>query len=193
MQKIRCPWCESSPRMITYHDTEWGTPVHDDRLHFEFLCLEALQAGLSWAVVLNKRENLHAAFHGFDPQRVAAIQTEEIDRMLTNPGIIRNRAKLQAIVHNANLFLELQARHGTFNHYFWSFSNGSPINNQWTDQSQIPPTSPLSDIISREFKQTGFKFLGSTTIYAHIQAVGMVNDHLLSCFRYPEILSIQAE
>ena len=170
--------------MVDYHDREWGVPVHDDRQHFEFLVLEAAQAGLSWAIVLNKREGYRRAFSQFDPQKVARYTTKRIDTLVGDPGIVRNRLKIEAAVKNAKSFLKVQEEFGSFDAYAWQFVGGTPRKNRWKTPKQIPATSPESDAFSRDLKSRGFSFVGSTVIYAHMQAVGMVNDHLVGCFRY---------
>jgi DNA-3-methyladenine glycosylase I len=174
---------------MEYHDTEWGVPTHDDRKHFEFLVLEAAQAGLSWAIVLNKREGYRRAFAEFDPEKVARFDKRRIDRLTLDPGIIRNRLKIEAAVKNARRFLEVQQEFGSFDAYCWRFVNGKPRTNRWQTAGEIPATSPESDAWSKDLKQRGFSFVGSTVIYAHMQAVGMVNDHLVSCFRHREVRS----
>lgn len=170
-----------------YHDTEWGVPVHDDRTQFEFLILEGAQAGLSWSTILNKREGYRAAYDNFDPARVAAYDERKVAQLLANPGIVRNRLKIAASITNAQHFLEVQQEFGSFDSYIWDFVGGQPIVNRFRDLSEIPATSPESDTLSRDLKRRGFKFVGSTIIYAHMQAVGMVNDHLVSCFRHAEL------
>ena len=170
--------------MQAYHDTEWGVPVHDDRRHFEFLLLEGAQAGLSWLTVLRKREAYRRAFAQFDAAEVAAYGEKEIARLLSDPGIIRNRLKVRAAVTNAAAFLKLQQEFGTFDAYVWSFVKGKPIRNKWRSMKKIPPRSPESDALSRDLIRRGFKFVGSTIVYAHLQATGLVNDHLIGCFRY---------
>ncbi len=181
--KQRCPWAYgSSPLYIPYHDEEWGRPVHDDRTQFEFLTLESAQAGLSWSTVLNKREGYRRAFAGFDPVKVARFTPARIEKLLKDPGIIRNRLKVLAAVNNARRFLEVQAEFGTFCRYIWGFVGGKPKVNRWTSLSQLPATSKESDALSADLKARGFKFVGSTIVYAHMQATGLVNDHLVSCF-----------
>lgn len=182
---LRCTWAErANERMIEYHDMEWGVPVHDDRKHFEFLVLEGAQAGLSWSTVLNKREAYRKAFAGFDPVRVARFTPKRVEKLLQNPGIIRNRLKVESAVNNARCFLAVQEEFGSFDDYLWSFVDGRPIQNRWKSNQEIPATTAESDALSRDLKARGFKFVGSTVIYAHMQAVGMVNDHLVDCFRY---------
>jgi DNA-3-methyladenine glycosylase I len=181
----RCAWANPADAlMIEYHDREWGVPVHDDRKHFEFLVLEAAQAGLSWAIVLNKREGYRRAFSGFDPQKVARYTPKRIEKLTADAAIIRNRLKIEAAVRNARAFLAVQEEFGTFDRYCWRFVDGRPKLNRWKTMRQIPTTSPQSDALSKDLKQRGFSFVGSTVIYAHMQAVGMVNDHLVDCFRY---------
>jgi DNA-3-methyladenine glycosylase I len=173
--------------MIEYHDREWGVPVHDDRKHFEFLVLEGAQAGLSWSIVLRKREGYRKAFSQFDPEKVARYTEKRIQKLTSDPAIIRNRLKIAAVVRNARAFLAIQEEFGTFNDYCWRFVDGRPRLNRWKTIREIPPTSNESDAFSKDLKRRGFSFVGSTVIYAHMQAVGMVNDHLVDCFRYREI------
>ena len=173
--------------MLEYHDREWGVPIHDDRKHFEFLVLEAAQAGLSWAIVLNKREGFRRAFSDFDPQKVARYTSARVEKLVADPGIIRNRLKIEAAVRNARAFLEVQNECGTFDAYCWRFVDGRPRVNRWQTMKDIPATSAESDAFSKDLKNRGFSFVGSTVIYAHMQAVGMVNDHLVDCFRYREV------
>jgi DNA-3-methyladenine glycosylase I len=182
----RCPWAEADI-FHDYHDTEWGVPVHNDRIHFEFLTLEAAQAGLSWATILKRRNGYRKAFAHFDPTKVAAFTQKDIEKLMLDSGIIRNRAKINAAVNNARQFLKIIHEFGTFDTYIWSFVRGKPIINHWDNQSNIPATSPESIALSTDLKQRGFQFVGPTIIYAHMQAVGMVNDHVTSCFRYQEI------
>lgn len=172
--------------MREYHDREWGVPVHDDRKHFEFLILEAAQAGLSWSIVLNKREGYRRAFSQFDPRDVARYTERRIQKLMSDSGIIRNRMKIAAAVRNARAFLTLQEEFGTFDAYCWRFVDGRPRLNRWKSAGEIPATSPESDTFSKDLKRRGFSFVGSTIMYAHMQAVGMVNDHLVNCFRYRE-------
>ncbi len=183
----RCAWGSSNPLMIEYHDTEWGVPVHDEQKLFEFLVLEGMQAGLSWSTILNKRHNFRAAFHDFDPQRVARYTARDVKRLLDNPGIIRNRLKVEAAITNAQRFLEVQNEFGSFDTYIWSFVEGKPIKNGFKSLKEIPAKTPLSDAISKDLKQRGCKFVGSTIVYAHMQATGMVNDHTVDCFRYNKV------
>jgi DNA-3-methyladenine glycosylase I len=184
----RCAWVSvADPLMLGYHDREWGVPVHDDRKHFEFLVLEAAQAGLSWAIVLKKREGYRRAFAGFDPEKVARFTNRRIEKLASNPEIIRNRMKIEAAVGNARAFLQVQEEFGSFDSYSWGFVDGRPKLNRWKAMREIPATSAESDAFSKDLKRRGFSFVGSTIIYAHMQAVGMVNDHLVDCFRYREI------
>lgn len=188
MVKKRCGWAgESNPLLLEYHDREWGVPVHDDRKHFEFLVLEGAQAGLSWSVVLNKREGYRRAFSEFDPNKVARYTDKRVQKLLLDPGIIRNRQKIEAAVRNARAFLAVQEEFASFDAYAWRFVGGQPKVNRWKVMKQIPATSTESDAFSKDLKQRGFSFVGSTVIYAHMQAVGMVNDHLVDCFRYREV------
>jgi len=188
MVKKRCGWVgESNPLLLEYHDREWGVPVHDDRKHFEFLVLEGAQAGLSWSVVLNKREGYRRAFSEFDPNKVARYTDKRVQKLLIDPGIIRNRQKIEAAVRNARAFLAVQEEFDSFDAYAWRFVGGQPKVNRWKVMKQIPATSIESDAFSKDLKQRGFSFVGSTVIYAHMQAVGMVNDHLVDCFRYREV------
>ena len=170
--------------MLAYHDEEWGTPVHDDRKHFEFLILEGAQAGLSWRTILHRREGYRKAFAGFDPAKVARFDARKVARLLADPGIIRNRLKVAAAITNARALLAVQEELGSFDAFIWSFVGGRPKRNAWRTLAQIPATSPESDALSRELKRRGFKFCGSTIVYAHMQACGLVNDHLVDCFRY---------
>ena len=186
----RCAWVTGDPLYIRYHDREWGVPVHDDRKLFEFLLLEGAQAGLSWITILKRREGYRKAFAGFDPEKVARFTQEDIDRRLQDPGIIRNRLKVNAAVTNARAFLQIQEEFGSFDAYAWRFVDGKQKVNAFTRADKIPATSTESDAFSRDLKQRGFKFTGSTIIYAHMQATGMVNDHLVSCFRYHEVMEV---
>jgi DNA-3-methyladenine glycosylase I len=184
----RCGWAgEKDPLMIAYHDREWGVPVHEDRKHFEFLVLEAAQAGLSWSIVLRKREGYRRAFSQFDPAKVARYTEQRIQKLTLDPTIIRNRLKIAAAVRNARAFLAIQEEFGTFDDYCWRFVDGTPRVNRWRTMKEIPATSRESDALSKDLKRRGFSFVGSTVIYAHMQAVGMVNDHLVDCFRYREV------
>lgn len=185
--KERCEWCLKNELYVDYHDREWGTPLHDDRKLFEFLLLEGVQAGLSWLTVLRKRENYRLAYDGFDPVKVAAYDEDKRNELLQNAGIIRNRQKIAASINNAQRFLEVQQEFGSFDKYIWSFVDFKPIVNHFEKMEDIPANSPISDKLSKDLKARGFKFVGSTIIYAHMQATGMVNDHLVSCFRYGEV------
>mgnify|MGYP000033816759 CR=1 FL=1 len=180
----RCHWVSSDPLYQAYHDEEWGVPVRDDRRHFEYLVLEANQAGLSWYTVLKKRENFRKAFAGFDPVKVRKFDEKKIEKLMQDAGIIRNRMKIEAAINNAARFIEIQKEFGTFDKYCWQFVGGKPLVNAWKSSKGMPATSKESDAFSADLKKRGFKFVGSTVIYAHMQAVGMVNDHLVSCFRY---------
>lgn len=182
----RCFWA-TTEEMKEYHDKEWGVPIHDDQKIFEFITLEGVQAGLSWSIVLKKRENYRKLFDNFDANKIAKYNEKKIEKLLQNPGIIRNRLKTQAIVNNAQRFLEIQKEFGSFSKYMWSFVNGKPIKNKIKELKDYPTTTEISDKFSKDLKQRGFKFIGSTIIYAHMQAVGMVNDHTVDCFRYNQI------
>jgi DNA-3-methyladenine glycosylase I len=185
--KTRCPWSLAvDDEYRRYHDEEWGVPVHDDRRHFEFLVLEGAQAGLSWATVLRKREGYRRAFADFDAERVARFDARRLERLVQDASIIRNRQKIAATVTNARCFLELQSAFGSFDSYVWGFVDGRPIVNKWKQQSDVPATTAISDALSKDLKKRGFKFVGSTIVYAHMQATGIVNDHLVSCFRRAE-------
>jgi DNA-3-methyladenine glycosylase I len=182
----RCPW-PTDDLYIRYHDTEWGVPVHDDRAQFEFLILEGAQAGLSWHIILKKRENFRAAFDQFDPQKMARYTPAKISKLLGNPGIIRNRLKIAAAVQNARSFLAVQEQFGSFDRYIWRFVEGKPIVNHHKSWKEVPARTSASDAMSKDLRQRGFKFVGSTICYAHMQATGMVNDHLIDCFRHKEL------
>jgi DNA-3-methyladenine glycosylase I len=187
-QQKRCSWVSvDNALLLEYHDREWGVPNHKDRKHFEFLILEAAQAGLNWSIVLNKREGYRRAFSQFDPKKVARYSKAKINKLIADPAIIRNRLKIEAAVKNARALLAVQEEFGSFDKYCWQFVDGKPRQNRWKSQGQIPATTPESDKFSRDLKQRGFSFVGSTVIYAHMQAVGMVNDHLVDCFRYRTI------
>ena len=187
----RCAWCEStSLNYIEYHDEEWGVPVRDDRGQFEFLILEGAQAGLSWSTILNKRDGYRKNFADFDPEKVARFTKKRIEKILTDPGIVRNRLKVESTVSNAKAFLAVQEEFGSFSDYIWDFVDGEPIQNRFRKDGDVPATSPVSDMISKELKKRGFRFVGSTIIYAHMQATGMVNDHVTSCFRYKEVKAL---
>lgn len=179
----RCDWCTSDELYIKYHDEEWGVPVHDDKKHFEFLVLESAQAGLSWLTILKKRENYRKAYDQFEPTKVAKYDDKKIKELILNPGIIRNRRKIEASINNAKKFIDIQEEFGSFDKYIWSFVNGRPIIGKYKSINEVPATTELSDIISKDLKKRGFKFLGSITIYAHMQATGIVNDHIDSCFK----------
>lgn len=184
----RCPWCGDDELYIKYHDLEWGVPVYDDKKHFEFLVLESAQAGLNWLTILKKRENYRNAYDGFDPGTVAKYDLKKIEELMADSGIIRNRRKIQASINNARQFLEIAKEFGSFNQYIWQFVNFTPVVNSWGTLSEIPAKTTLSDKLSKDMKKRGFTFLGSRIIYAHIQALGLVNDHLKTCFRYKEII-----
>ncbi len=184
----RCPWPGKDEMYIKYHDEEWGVPVHDDRKHFEFLVLEGAQAGLSWSTILKRRENYRKAYDNFDPAKVAKYDEAKVEKLLADAGIIRNRKKIESSINNAKLFLEVQKEFGSFDKYIWSFVDHKPVVNAWKTLSEIPATTELSDRISKDLKKRGFSFVGSTIIYAHIQAIGLVNDHLVSCFRYRQLV-----
>ncbi len=183
----RCMWPGSNDLMVAYHDKEWGVPLHDDRRLFEVLILDAFQAGLSWRTILNKRENFRAAFDGFDVERIARYRKPKIERLLQDAGIVRNRMKVDATVANAKVFLELQEEYGSFDSYIWQFVDGTPKQNRWRSLKQLPPSTPQSDQMSKDLKGRGFKFVGTTICYAFMQAAGMVNDHLVTCFRYDQL------
>lgn len=184
----RCAWCEGLyDDYVKYHDEEWGVPVHDDRKHFEFLILEGAQAGLSWSTILKRREGYRKAFSDFDPAIVAQYNEKKYEALLQNSSIIRNRLKIKSAINNAGKFLEVQKEFGSFDNYIWNFSGGKPVINTWEKMSDIPARTELSDRISKDLKKRGFNFVGSTIIYAHLQATGIVNDHELSCFRYKEL------
>jgi DNA-3-methyladenine glycosylase I len=186
--KKRCTWVNCDDQlMVEYHDREWGVPVHDDTKHFEFLVLEGAQAGLSWSTILKRREGYRRAFSNFDPNEVARYSDKQIERLVLDPSIIRNRQKIEATVRNARQFLAIQEEFGSFDSYCWRFVDGRPRVNQQSAGTQVPATSPQSDAFSKDLKKRGFAFVGSTIIYAHMQAVGMVNDHLVDCFRYLEV------
>ena len=184
----RCDWSLGvDPAYEEYHDTEWGVPVRDDRTHFEFLVLEGAQAGLSWWTILRKREGYRRAFAGFDPEKVARFTSRTLDKLMRDESIVRNRQKIESAVTNARAFLKIQEQRGSFDAYVWEFVGGAPIVNQWRKHAEVPPTSRESDALSKDLKARGFKFVGSTIVYAHMQATGLVNDHLVGCFRYREI------
>jgi DNA-3-methyladenine glycosylase I len=185
--KQRCPWPSDDSLMIKYHDKEWGVPLHNDRKLFEFLILEGFQAGLSWRTILHKRENFREAFDNFDFNKIAKYNRKKINSLLKNEGIIRNKLKIEAAITNAKAFLQVRKEFGTFDKYIWSFVNGKPIQNKFKFLKELPAKTKLSDKISDDLKKRGFKFVGSTIVYAHMQATGMVNDHVVSCFRDKEI------
>ncbi len=185
--KRRCAWAGSGDDMRSYHDEEWGVPVHDDRMHFEFLILEGAQAGLSWETILRKREEYRNAFAGFDPVAVARFDESDLEALLLNPGIVRNRLKVRSAVGNARAFLEVQGKFGTFDEYIWRFTDGRTIRNAWKDMSDLPAETDESTAMSRDLKRRGFKFVGPTICYAYMQAAGLVNDHAVDCFRYSEV------
>ena len=186
----RCPWCERSDLERAYHDEEWGVPVFSDEKQFEFLVLESAQAGLSWLTVLRKRENYRRLYDGFDPEKVARYGEEKIRELMSDSGIIRNRKKIEASINNAARFLEIQKEFGSFSDYLWGFTGGVPVTNVWEELSEIPASTELSVAASRDLKKRGFRFMGPVIVYSHLQATGVVNDHLVSCFRYGEILEL---
>lgn len=183
----RCEWAGTDPEMVAYHDTEWGVPVHDDTVHFEFLILEGAQAGLSWSTILKRRAGYRKAFAGFDAAKIARFTPAKVDKLLTDTGIIRNRAKVEATVRNARGFLAVQEEFGSFDDYIWGFVGGRPIVNKWRRMAQLPPISAESEALSKDLKRRGFGFVGPTVCYAHLQAAGLVNDHIVGCFRYSEL------
>ena len=183
----RCQWCLRHDLYIKYHDEEWGLPVFNDRKQFEFLVLESAQAGLSWFTILKKRENFRRAYDDFNVEKVVGFGNEKIEELLLNPGIIRNRKKIEASVNNAKKFIDIQEKYGSFSNYLWGFVDGKPVVNNWKSLSEIPPNTKLSDSIAKDLKGKGFQFLGSTILYSHIQAVGVVNDHVIDCFRHSEV------
>ncbi len=186
-EPFRCPWCLKFEQYIKYHDEEWGVPVHNDRVHFEFLILEGAQAGLSWSMILKKREGYRKLFADFDPVKVARFTEKKLEKILLDPSIVRNRLKVYAAVNNAKRFLEVQKEFGSFDKYIWGFVNRKPIVNKWKTLGQIQPTTKESDMLSKDLIKRGFKFVGSTVIYAHMQACGLVNDHLMDCWRYKQL------
>lgn len=186
----RCPWCLGHEIYERYHDEEWGVPVHDDHRHFEFLLLETMQAGLSWLTILKRRENYRVAFAGFYPEKVAKFTPKKVEALMKDEGIIRNRRKIEAAVVNAREFLKIQAEFGSFDAFIWSFTQGKTVHHRWASIQEMAATTALSDQVSKALKKRGFKFIGSTTIYAHLQAIGVVNDHLLDCFRYREVKNL---
>jgi DNA-3-methyladenine glycosylase I len=186
-EKIRCPWCLKFDQYIKYHDEEWGIPVHDDKVHFEFLILEGAQAGLSWSTILKKREGYRKNFADFEAAKVARFTEKRIEKILLDPAIVRNRLKVNAAVNNAKQFLEVQKEFGSFDNYIWRFVNGKPLINKRKTIKDVPATTKESDALSKDLIQRGFKFVGSTVMYAHMQACGLVNDHLIDCWRYKEV------
>jgi DNA-3-methyladenine glycosylase I len=186
----RCSWCGDDPLYVAYHDEEWGVPVYDDRTLFEFLILEGAQAGLSWSTILKKREGYRRAFDGFDAEKIARYGGIKISALLTDPGIVRNQLKIGSAVTNAQAFLKIRDEWGSFSDYIWSFVDGRPIQNTCRTLAEIPAKTPHAESISKDLKKRGFRFVGPTIIYAHMQATGMVNDHLVDCFRYPEIVAM---
>jgi DNA-3-methyladenine glycosylase I len=188
--KFRCSWCLGFPDYVKYHDEEWGVPVFDDQKQFEFLVLESAQAGLSWSTILKKREGYRQAFADFDYRIVAEMPEGYVQELLQNAGIIRNELKIKAAINNARRFMEIQSSSGSFVNYIWDFVDGSPIQNKWKELSQVPATTSISDRLAKDLKKRGFKFLGSTIIYAHMQATGLVNDHLIDCWRYEQVRNL---
>jgi len=186
----RCEWCGNDPLYIKYHDYEWGMPVHDDRRLFEFLILEGAQAGLSWLTILKKRENYRKAFHGFDPQKIATYSTEDVQCLLSDCGIVRNRLKIESAIRNARGVLEIMDEFGSFDAFIWRYVDYQPIQNAWRSLEELPASTELSDTISKDLKKRGFNFVGSTICYAFMQAVGMVNDHIVGCFRFAEVKKV---
>ncbi len=180
----RCKWAAHSPSEQKYHDEEWGTPLHNDQLLFEFLILEGAQAGLSWSTILNKRDGYRKAFKNFEAEKIAKFSKKTIDKLLLNPDIVRNKLKINSTINNAKAFLDIQQEFNTFDAYIWQFSNGEPIQNNWADASHVPVNTPESDIMAKDLKKRGFTFVGTTICYAYMQAIGMVNDHTVDCFRY---------
>ena len=189
--RARCAWCGTDPLYVSYHDTEWGVPLHDDRQLFEFLVLEGAQAGLSWLTILRKRDAYRAAFDQFDPEKVARYTPRRIERLLANPGIVRNRLKIESAVKNAKAFLAVQDEFGSFDSYMWRFVDGRPKQNAWRSLKELPARTPDSDGMSKDMVRRGFSFVGSTICYAHMQAVGMVNDHTVDCFRHAEVAAMR--
>jgi len=187
MEKHKCDWCVGNSLYEAYHDEEWGVPVYDDDMLFEFLILETFQAGLSWITILRKRENFRKAFDEFNYKKIANYNQNKIDELLVDSGIIRNKLKIKATISNAQAFIKIQQNFGSFSDYIWKFTEGKPIKNKFNSLSEVPANTSLSDSISKDLKKRGFKFVGSTVVYAHMQATGMVNDHLVSCFRYNEV------
>ena len=189
-EKIRCGWCLGDSLYEAYHDKEWGVPLKDDAAIFEFLILDGFQAGLSWITILRKRENFRNALDNFDYRKIADYSEDKLESLMQDSGIIRNRLKIKATVSNAQAFMEVQEEFGSFSAYIWGFVNGSPVQNGWKDLKQVPATTAISDTLSKDLKKRGFKFVGSTVIYAHMQATGMVNDHVTDCFRHEEVKNL---
>jgi DNA-3-methyladenine glycosylase I len=189
-KKKRCAWSGTEPLFVAYHDEEWGVPVHDDRVLFEFLVLEGAQAGLSWITILRKRDAYRLAFDRFDPRKVARYDKRKVAALLADPRIVRNRAKIESAIKNAKAFLEVQAEFGSFDAYQWRFVDGRPVQNRWRAMREIPARSVRSDAMSKDLKSRGFTFVGSTIVYAHMQAVGMINDHVVDCFRHREVAKL---
>ena len=187
MEKHRCGWCIGDPLYEAYHDEEWGVPLYDEDKLFEFLILETFQAGLSWITILRKRENFRAAFDGFDYKKIATYDEAKYESLLQDKGIIRNKLKIKATISNAQAYMEVQKEFGSFSKYIWSFVDGKPVKNNWKDYREAPANTPLSDTVSKDLKKRGFKFVGTTVVYAHMQATGMINDHEVGCFRYNEV------
>jgi DNA-3-methyladenine glycosylase I len=187
MNKVRCSWVGNDPLYIQYHDEEWGVPLYDEQQLFEFLILETFQAGLSWITVLRKRENFRTALDNFDYLMISNYGEQKIDELLNNAGIIRNKLKIRATISNAIVFMEVQKEFGSFSKYIWKFVDGKPLENKWKLKSEVPANTELSNIVSKDLKKRGFKFVGTTVIYAYMQAIGMVNDHATHCFRYNEV------
>ncbi|WP_046756346.1 DNA-3-methyladenine glycosylase I [Kordia jejudonensis] len=187
LDKKRCTWCGNDPLYVAYHDEEWGVPVRDDDTLFEFLILETFQAGLSWITILRKRENFRKAFDNFDYKKIANYGAAKYESLLQDAGIIRNKLKIKATITNAQAFMKIQEEFGSFSDYIWKFTDGKQIQNAFTKRQDVPATTELSDALSKDLKKRGFKFVGSTVMYAHMQATGMVNDHTVSCFRYKEV------
>lgn len=187
----RCDWCGDNELYVKYHDEEWGVPVHDDRKHFEFLVLESAQAGLNWLTILKKRENYRRAYDGFDYIKIAQYDENKIEELMQDKGIIRNRLKIKASINNARCFIDIQKEFGSFDNYIWSFTGNKPLVNHWQDISQVPASSVLSDQVSKDLKKRGFKFLGTIIVYSHLQATGVINDHITTCFRHDECCNIE--
>ncbi len=190
-RNVRCAWVGDDPLMIAYHDNEWGRPLHDDRLLFEFLILDGAQAGLSWITILRKREAYRRAFDGFDPARVARYREARVERLLADAGIVRNRLKIESAIANARAFLAVREELGSFDRYLWGFVGGKPVQNRFAKIGQIPAATPLSDLVSKDLKKRGFTFVGSTIVYAFLQAAGVVNDHLVGCFRHAQVAKMR--